>query len=691
MNQRTLLIVGIILAVAVIACSVCAVAAGLGFMWFGELEETTFSTQTYETPEVPTEQFECMGVISGPVDSPQPLQHQDDAQTGSDDETVRTLETTIVPDNDPAELADRFLGIENIPDTVPLEIPYQLGDREDFWVTDSGSNLTSQTTATLYYAGDVVYFWVEDGVGFDIDELNRLACTFETQIYPIDRNFFGSEWYPGIDNDPHIYILYTTGMGFNVAGYFSSSDEIHPMATEYSNAHEMFLINADNQDLSDEYVYGVLAHELQHMIHWYRDRNETSWINEGMSEVATLLNDYVHTGFIEEYMFNPDMQLNDWPNDENETTPHYGAAMSFLSYFLERFGPEATQALVADPANGMDSVDDVLRGLEITDPLSGEPIDADGVVLDWMITNYLGDASIADGRYAFNTYPEVFVQALPSEYIDDCSTKPEASDVHQYGVDYINITCSGKVTLHFDGDTQTRLLPESADAFSGDYAFWSNKGDESDMSLTRAFDFSSESGPITLSYQTWYDIETDWDYVYMLVSADNGDTWDLITTTSGTDFDPTGNSYGWGYTGVSGGGSTVADAVWIEESVDLSNYAGQQVLVRFEYVTDAAINGEGFLVDDITITETGYFENFEAGEGDWTAVGFARVHNVLPQTFRLALIAEGNEDTVQIIEVPASNVVDISLDFNAADSYTLIVMGSTRFTRELGSYQITFK
>ncbi len=690
MNQRTLLIIGIVLAVAVIICAVCAVATGLGTLWFWNLDSTSSTTQSYETPEVPTDQFECLGVTSGPVDSPQPLQNQQDTQSASDDETVRILETTIVPDNNPAELADRFLGIENIPETVPAEIPYQLGDREDFWVTDTDTNETSQTTATLFYAGDIVYFWVEDGVSFDQDELNQLACTFETQIYPIDRNFFGSEWYPGIDNDPHIYILYTTGMGVNVAGYFSSSDEIHPMATEYSNAHEMFLINADNQYLSDEYVYGVLAHEFQHMIHWYRDRNETSWINEGMSEVATLLNDYVHTGFIELYMFEPDLQLNDWPNDENETTPHYGAAMSFLSYFLERFGAEATQALVADPANGMDSVDDVLRGLQITDPLTGQSIDADSVVLDWMIANYLGDSSVADGRYAYSTYPEVFVQASPGETIDDCRAEQAPRDVHQYGVDYINIACGGQTTLHFDGDTQTRLLPESADAVSGDYAFWSNKGDESDMTLTRTFDFTNEAGPITLSYQTWYDIETDWDYVYLLVSADNGDNWEVITTPSGTDYDPTGNSYGWGYTGISGGGGP-GQSIWIEESVDLSQYAGQQVLVRFEYVTDAAINGEGFLVDDIAIAETGYFENFEASDGGWIATGFARVRNSLPQTFRLALIAEGNDPTVQIIEVPASNVIDIPLDSNAADSYTLIVMGSTRFTRELGKYQISFE
>jgi hypothetical protein len=601
------------------------------------------------------------------------------------DETVLTLEDTVVPENDPLELADRFLGIENVPESIPAPSSfYQVGDTRSFFVTDTDSNETSSYDATLRYVGDIVYFWVENNVDYDQSDLEALAHAFEDEIVPIDREFFGSEWNPGVDNDPHIYILYTPGLGFNTAGYFSSSDEIHPDATEYSNAAEIFLINADNSPLWDEYTYGVLAHEFQHMIHWYRDRNETSWINEGMSELATLLNDYVHTGFAFQYLADPDLQLNDWPNDQNATTPHYGAGFIFVSYILDRFGEEATKALVADAANGLESIDNVMTQLAIIDPLTNEPISADDIVLDWGIANYLADSSVADGRYAYNQYPEILpMNAATTELVQDCSGS-NTRDVRQYGFDYINLSCSGLTTLHFEGSTRTGLLPASA--YSGNYSFWSNKGDESDMSLTRAFDFTGVSGPITLSYQTWYDIETDWDYVYLLVSTNNGDDWNFITTPSGTDTDPTGNSYGWGYTGDSGGGETVDDAVWIEESVDLSDYAGQQVLIRFEYITDAAVNGEGLLVDDIAIPELEYFEDFEVGDGGWQAQGFARVQNVLPQHFRLALISHGADTTVQILVVPAANVLDIPIDGET----TLVVMGATRFTRQPATYRLTF-
>lgn len=604
------------------------------------------------------------------------------------DETLLLLQDAVAPENDPVELAERFKGIENIPDSVPAPARFfRVGDTRDFFVTDTSTDETSTKHAVLRYVGDIVYFWVEEGVDYAESDLVALARAFEDDIVPTDREFFGSEWTPGIDNDPHIYILYTSGVGFQTAGYFSSQDEIHPDASEFSNAAEMFVLNADNSPLDDEYTYGVLAHEFQHMIHWYRDRNETSWINEGMSELATILNDYAHTGFVSEYLFQPDLQLNDWPNDPGATSPHYGSGLIFVTYFLERFGEDATKALVVDAANGLESVDNVLSQLGFTDPLTSQPITADDVVLDWTIANYLNDAGVADGRYAYTDYPQVLpFPASYTEWIDDCGTDLNTRTVNQYGVDYIRLACSAPTTLRLEGSTQTGLLPASP--FSGDYAFWSNKGDESDMTLERTFDFSDVSGPITLSYQTWYDIEEDWDYVYLMASTDNGGHWQVLTTPSGTDTNPTGNSYGWGYTGFSGGGG---ESEWTEESIDLSEFAGEQVLLRFEYVTDAAVNGEGLLLDDVSIAETNYFEDFEQGDGGWIAEGFARVQNVLPQTFRVALILHGDETTVQIIEIPGNNLVDIPLDFGGdVDEVTVVVMGSTRFTRQTASYRFSF-
>lgn len=594
-------------------------------------------------------------------------------------DTLTTLENSVVPVNDLRDLACRLKDKCSIPEVVPSG-PFKVNDKKKFWVSNTDTAKSFQVNVTLRYVTPHAYFWVEDGVSYDKDEAKLLVDTFENKIYPTDREFFGSEWSPGVDNDVHVYLVYARGIGGSVAGYFSSPDEYAPDANQYSNAHEMFVFNADNSPLSDTYTYGVLAHEFQHMIHWKQDRNETSWINEGFSEVAVLLNGYYTSGAASEYTVDPDLQLNDWGADPGTNGPHYGSAFMFLAYFLDRFGHDATQQLVHDQANGMESVDGVLKSINAKDPVSGQPILADDVFMDWVVTNFLLDGSVGDGRYNYKTYKNP-PQTSSTETISDC---PDSitRDVHQYGVDYISITCSGKYSLHFEGDTQTRLLP--ADPNSGKYAFWSNKGDESDMTLTHDFDFSAVSGSITLQYKTWYDLEKDYDYVFLEASTDGGKTWTIVKTSSCTIDNPSGNSYGCGYNAETGG--------WIEEKVDLSAYAGKKVQVRFEYVTDAAVNGEGIMFDDISIPETNYSTDFEADDGGWQAAGFVRIENVLPQTFRLALILKGSKTTVQTITVNPDQTADIDVDLSGdVTEAVLVVSGTTRFTRIPAHYKVEIK
>lgn len=664
MNRRTLLIILVVLIVVAMACMACvALLGGSAFLIARSVSEVQ------SEPFIPVAPDE-------PASTPEIVRSPELASS----ETLDLLADTLIPENDPVELAARLLGIHDAPAVDPAP-NYQVGDREDFWLIDTGADETFQTEAILEYQNDVVSFWVEDGVTFDMDDLVALADTFAEDIYPLNRAFFGSEWTPGIDNDPHVYILYATNVGFGTAGYFSSGDELPPQIAPYSNSAEMFVINADNTFLYEEYAYGVLAHEFQHMIHWYQDRNEASWMNEGLSELASLLNGYHYGGFASLYTSNPDIQLTDWPVDQNATTPHYGAGLLFTTYFLERFGDEATQALVAHDQNSLDGVQAVLTELDLRDPETGAPIRADDVVLDWMIANYLADPDVQAGRYAYNRYPFVLSQALPTETITDCSPGERTRDVHQFGADYIRFACDHNGTLRFEGSTQVDLLPQ--DAFSGDYAFWSNTDDESDTTLTRGFDFSAVSGPLTLSYWTWYDIEEDWDYVYLEVSTNGGVDWDILQTPSSTSTDPNGNNYGSGYTGSSGD--------WIQERVDLSAYAGQDVLLRFEYVTDANVHGDGLLLDDVSIDEIGYFTDFEDGADGWEAAGFARVDNVLPQTFRIAVLYHGNQNRVEILDVPANNDVDIELDFSGdVESITLLVTGTTPFTRTEAGYRFNF-
>lgn len=657
-NNTTKIVGGI---VAVLLCCTCGVILAAGYVMY----------QAYQQiPDIPLPPID---VFETPLPTPEIERPTPDSIST---ETVETLADTLVPENDPYELACRLQNICNVPATVPGK-QYKLGDQETFWVTNVDTVENFQAKATLRYVGDHIYFWIENGVKYDESDLKRLGDTFENQMYPTNREFFGSEPNPGIDNDPRIYILYVRGTGASNAGYFSTPDEYNPLVKEFSNGHEMFFFNADNMDLGAEDTYGTLAHEFQHMIHFNTDRNEASWINEGFAMVAELLNAYpIYFDYY--YITDPDLNLTDWSPDPGSNGPHYGQSFLYLAYFLDRFGEDATKEMVKHPENGLASIDQTLADLNITDPQTGKVVTADDVFMDWAATMWLQNESVGDGRYHYGNYPDA-PNISVSQSIDSCPQSTSGS-VNQYGIDYFTINCEGDHILKFSGSTVAKLLP--ADAHSGKYAFWSNKGDESDMTLTREFDFTNVSAPITFSYSMWYDLETDYDYLFVEASTD-GQTWQILTTPSCTNEDPSGNSYGCGYNGQTGD--------WQQEDVDLSQFAGKKVQIRFEYITDAAVNGEGFLLDDVRVDAAGYASDFEADDGGWVAEGFARVENVLPQTFRLSLIVKGDTTTVTQITVNADQTAEFPLSLKPGEEAILIVTGTTRYTRLSAAYQVEIK
>ncbi len=340
---------------------------------------------------------------------------------------------------------------------------------------------------------------------------------------------------------------------------------------------------------------------------------------------------------------------------------------------------------MADTANGLVSVDQVLADLGTQDSSSGQILTADDVYADWAVAAILNDASVEDGRFAYERYAE----APTIELSDDFGSCPlsETRAVEQYGLDGIALRCPGDWSVSFEGSTLAQVVP--ADPHSGDFAFWTNRGDESNMRLTRPFDLTEVSGEVSADYWMWFDIEEDWDYTYVEVSEDGGGTWKILTTPSGTSYNPTGQSYGWAYTGFSG---DVDGGIWIQESVDLSDYAGEEILLRFEYVTDAAVHEDGLLLDDFSIPAIGYSTDFESGDDGWQAEGFVRMFNRVPQTYRLMLIEQGSQTTVRPIELDAEQRVEFELSLGGdVDEAILMVIGTSRHTWQPAPYRIALE
>jgi immune inhibitor A len=672
------------IALILVACLCCVGVGGSSLVAYWAMQPAgnpaTAIASTVATLPAETESLSPSNTPGGQAATTQPGNSPLDLSEPVPPEAQETLQTMIAgdpPAGDLVEQAERLKGIAGIPRVISESAaPVAVGATAQFFVSNSDDDSTTTITAAMRYATPHVYFWVDTTVTADLEDIRTVVDTFEDKIYPTDREFFGSEWSPGIDGDPHLYILWSRGLGSNTAGYYSPADEVSRKAHPFSNQHEMFYMNAEGMNLTDSYVLTVLAHEFQHMIHWYADANEDTWVNEGFAELAVTLNGYDVGGADWAYTNNPDLQLTAWTDiNDNEVSGHYGGAFLFMNYFLGRFGAEATQALVRSPLNGLVGIDDIFRQLELTEPSGTQLLTSEDIMADFGAALLIQDTSVENGRFGFSEYPSAPGVGDITD-VDSCPSQKESKKVSQFGFDYYAIKCGGSYTIFFAGQTTQKVLP--VEAKGGKYYVWSNRGDTSDMTLTRAFDLPADK-PATLEFDTWYDLEENWDYAYVEVSTDGGSTWKILHTETGTDSNPQGNSYGWGWTG--------ATNDWIQESVDLSPYAGKNVLVRFEYITDTALNMEGLLVDNIRIPAINYATDFENGLDGWDAKGFVRIQNILPQSYRVLVVRVGSKTTVE--EIKLDERMSGGFNLTAADNEDvyLIVLGTARYTRQKAPYQ----
>lgn len=587
--------------------------------------------------------------------------------------TEEMLVQALLPERDQRLLAMRLKHKgQEIPKTISQTVEFKIGDSDTFWVTDNQTTPPQQfqVTATLQYLTAHSYWWIEDGFKVNDDALARSAERFENQTYPTNREFFGSEWSPGVDNDVRVHIFMGNVPG--VAGYFSASNSYVTLAEPYSNQREMFFINLNAITPGNNYFDGVLAHEFQHMIHWYQDRNEDTWVNEGLSELATFINGYGTSGFVGAFAHVPDTQLTSWSDSPSASLANYGGSFLFVAYFLQRYGEEMMQAVVANPQNGIAGFDDTLAEHQAPERFHD-------IFADFLVANYLNDSSAGAGRWGYKD-----ASITPVKPTERHSIYPveKQTTVYQYGGDYIELTGNGNLTIEFTGSTRVKVVNNRP--HSGSHQWYSHRGDETNTRLTRAFDLSQVSAA-TLAYWTWYDIETDWDYGYVEISTDGGANWTILQTPHSATTNPSGNAYGPGYTGKSGQDGPV----WIEEKIDLSDYAGQEVLIRFEYVTDDAVNRPGWTIDDISIPEIGFFDNAETGPNGWQAEGFVRIDNILPQRFLVQLLEIGSQVTVRPISLDETNHGTLTINGlgTAVEQAILIVSGLTPITTEPASYE----
>ncbi len=588
-------------------------------------------------------------------------------------ETQQALETFDAPQRDLVDLVARFgLGGPGIP-RVARDAPWRFeqGDSHAFWLQDKGSGDYRQVTAELVQASPHAYWFAVKGLTLDEAALQAAAERFESGIYPTNRRIFGSEWTPGVDGDPRLVILLAGDLGGGVSAYQNSLDEVPQEVFPYSNEMELITLDATAARLDNSAFLCDLAHEFQHVIQWAVDRDETTWLNETFGLLACPLNG-LEAGYsdliVAAFVAQPDVQLNAWGTEPEQVAAQYGANQLFGAYFLERFGQQGVQVLAADPLNGQRSVDSALQSL-------GAGLDGDDLFADWVVANYLDDPDLPGGRYG---YRDLELPPIRPQGVVDGSSLPveiEAT-VGQYATDYFVLIGPGEFQIDFTGETLVR--PALADPHSGQMVWWAGREQESDATLSREFDLTGLERA-TLTFYTWYDIE-EYDRAYVAVSA-GGRQWTALPGQTTTAEAGMGVDLGPGYNGRSAG--------WVQERIDLTPFAGQKVQLRFEYVTDDGPLRAGWLLDDVEVPELRYRHDAEADDGGWSAAGFLRLANSLPQEWLLQLISHrGGQVAVERLALDSGPGGRWKVSLEPGETAVLAISGLTRDTAEAAGYKL---
>lgn len=477
-------------------------------------------------------------------------------QAAEPENTLQTLIDNPTPLRDPVELAVRFRGVDPATFTLTPRPDYQVGDQETFILAGSAGRESRPVTLQLAAKTDQLYLWIEDGIPYQSDQINELAVMVSSTVMPRIRSVFGSE--AVLPTDSRIYVFTVRDAGAGIAGFFNDTDRYPNELFSSSNEVNSFVMALNPQDTF--WYVSTLAHEFQHLVQANLDEADETWFIEGFAELGSLLaapeffdGAERQAGFVENSTYK---QLNTWAREGESSLDYYASASLYLTYITQQYGEGWVSYAATEPSDGLIGVEKALEAYGAVDPQTSQPVTADSIFADFVIANYLNDGSIGDGRFGYSLTPmtaragdDMVYDSYPVELLDQ--------SVNQYAATYIALEnpmpSPITLTIDFSGQATAPLLPTQPT--SGEYFLWSQGSNQSNARLTGRFDLSAVSSA-TLTFSTWFDMESFWDYGYLSVSTNNGQTWKLITSAADmTAENPYDRAFGTGFTGQSGGGS----------------------------------------------------------------------------------------------------------------------------------------
>jgi hypothetical protein len=476
-------------------------------------------------------------------------------------------------------------------------------------------------TYTLRSVGEFVEVWVADDLAFPQEDrpvpvitqaqVDLLKDEFDTNIYPTDSEFFGYAdshdgtlsalvadgvlppgYYEPADGIERTMLLvdnvrdesfYDPSYPFFIAGFYSSAFEY------YMDRNVISLDSMDWEQRLTTTFFGTTAHEYQHLIHDDNDPEEETWLNEGMSDFAEYLCGYGHPmGHVNFFLDHPENSLVEWDDHYAaetgpETLADYGQAYLLQLYLYDKYGRDFTQYLAKSDFEGIAGVNDALAYFETG-------VDFEEIFRRFSLALVVDSYWPGRGIYEFDSI-DVMVNFESAKTYDK-------EGVPAWGANYIEIEKAYKyASIEIDG---IEYLPSPwtvvVDPFDTENeVLWGNEGDE----LANQLIFSADLGAASvLEFDHFFAIEEAWDYGFVQISTDGGQTFvSLENENTRFDFVPDG------YPAIAANlpGFTGASEGWQHEVFDLSAYAGQEVFISFNYMTDWGYNDPGWYIDNVSV------------------------------------------------------------------------------------------
>jgi hypothetical protein len=491
---------------------------------------------------------------------------------------------------------------------------------------------------TLRSVGENIEIWVAEDLSFPDDrpahvvtqeQVDKLRDEFDSNIYPKATTFFGT---PDVLDGSHSPLPGMVGLP---EGYYEGSDKVIMLVDNikdegyYDPTYPFFVAGFFWQTL-ENYIdrniitidtnswetrlestfFGTTIHELQHLIHADNDGAEETWLNEGMSTFSEFLGGYGHDDrSINFYLDHPENSLVNWDEHQGaatgpETIADYGQVYLFTLYMNDKFGQEFIRDLALKESQGINSVNEVLKE-------HGSSLDFTQLYQNFITALALDSDRVGNGVYKFDNIN------LRDLVVDNEGTKRgktvdfegavkfEKEGVPAWGGDFKELDFQDKIrSISFDGVDFLPIPWKSvADPLGSDnQVLWGNEGDEADNGLIFEADLTAVD-TATLKFDNFIDIEEQWDFGVVQVSTDGGETWNSLENEN-TRSDVVEEGYPKIKENVPGFSGHYED--WQKETFDLSEYAGEKVLVSFRYLTDWGYNDTGWYIDNIEIPEIGY-------------------------------------------------------------------------------------